>query len=268
VSGIVVASFNMHGGLDGWGRPYDAVAACRELDADILVLQENFDGLAAKIAGELGYEVRTVAIAEARRYPPVEGGRGWGPPAWARRPIGLRVSMTSGSRRHPERRAEWEAGERGEWGVAVLSRLAILRSEDRDLGDLPLDPAHRRALIVEVDAGAPLVVVGVHMSHLSDGSLAQFRRLGRVLPPKGVAAVVAGDMNLWGPPLRLLLPGWRRAVHGRTWPAYRPLAQVDHLLVRPQMEVSEPSVQHLGASDHRAVRVRIHVGPPEAEHLP
>lgn len=269
--GIVVASFNVHGGMDGWGRDWDVVAACARLDADVLVLQEDYlpegdgRGVAGEVAARLGYEVRRARLAVARRFPPVEGGKGFGPPHWSRRPVGMRVvaprRLPRSSRSEALRRA-FESGERGEWGLAVLSRSPFRRVEELDLGQLQNDPARRRALLVEVDAGGgrPLAVVGVHMSHLSDGSAVQYRRLARALPPAGVEAVVAGDMNCWGPPLRVLLPGWRRAVRGRTWPAWRPLAQADHLLVRPGMRVLEASVVRVGGSDHRAVRARLELG--------
>ena len=39
---LVVASFNIHAGVDGWGRPYDLLGACRRLNADLLVLEEFF----------------------------------------------------------------------------------------------------------------------------------------------------------------------------------------------------------------------------------
>lgn len=268
--GIVVASFNLHGGMDGWGRRYDAVAACAELDADVLVLQENFisdggagAGVAGEVAGRLGYEVRTCHLAEARWYGSVPDGRGFGPPPWVRRPVGLRVALARRPPKDDAQRAAWASGEPGSWGVALLTRLPLLRAEELDLGQLPRDPAHRRALLVEVEVeggAGRLAVAGVHMSHLSDGSARQFRRLARALPPRGVDTVVAGDMNCWGPPLRLLMPGWRRAVRGRSWPAARPLAQIDHVLVRPGTKVAGASVVRVGASDHRAVRVKLDLG--------
>jgi len=61
-------------------------------------------------------------------------------------------------------------------------------------------------------------------------------------------------MNLWGPPLSLLLPGWRRAVRGRTWPAWRPHSQPDHIFVNEAVAVGGSSVVRAGNSDHRAVR--------------
>jgi endonuclease/exonuclease/phosphatase family metal-dependent hydrolase len=263
VRGIVVASLNLHGGLDGWGREWDVAEACAVLEADVLVLQENFvpagePGIASEVAASLGYELRGTTLATARRYPPVEDGKGFGPPFWSHRPVGLRVAMSRRTPRSEAQRRAWGAGASGGWGLAVLSRCPFTRVEQLDLGQLKRDPAHRRALLVEVQTeGGPLAIAGVHMSHLSDGSVVQYRRLARALPPAGVDAVIAGDMNCWGPPLRLLLPGWRRAVRGRTWPAARPLAQADHLLVRPRMRVVEASVVRVGRTDHRAVRARL-----------
>ena len=37
---LSIANFNMHCGMDGWGRRYDYVAAIASLDADIVVLEE------------------------------------------------------------------------------------------------------------------------------------------------------------------------------------------------------------------------------------
>ena len=37
---LSIANFNMHCGMDGWGRPYDYVAAIASLDADVIVLEE------------------------------------------------------------------------------------------------------------------------------------------------------------------------------------------------------------------------------------
>ena len=37
---LSVGNFNMHAGIDGWGRPFDYLAACRALNTDVMVLQE------------------------------------------------------------------------------------------------------------------------------------------------------------------------------------------------------------------------------------
>ena len=74
--------------------------------------------------------------------------------------------------------------------------------------------------------GRPVRLVAVHLtSRLPHGPPLQLRRLARALPPPGTPAVVAGDCNFWGPGVEALLPGWRRAVRGRTWPARRRTAR-------------------------------------------
>ncbi len=37
---IVIANFNIHAGIDGWGVPFDVLYGAKEIDADILVLCE------------------------------------------------------------------------------------------------------------------------------------------------------------------------------------------------------------------------------------
>ena len=93
------------------------------------------------------------------------------------------------------------------------------------------------------------------MSHLSKGSPLQYSSLRQLLAgiePAG-GAVLGGDMNLWGPPVQAFLPGWRRAVRGRTWPAGHPHSQVDHLLVHGPATVVGAGVLPATASDHRPV---------------
>jgi endonuclease/exonuclease/phosphatase family metal-dependent hydrolase len=144
----------------------------------------------------------------------------------------------------------------------VLSRLPLLASASIDLGTLPRDPARRGAIVALVDVGGDeLTVVGTHLSHLTHGSILQLLRLRRRLPRRRLPAVLAGDMNLWGPPLSAMLPGWRRAVRGRTWPARFPLAQLDHILVTPPVEVTSAEVLAPGGSDHRAVRASLALDP-------
>ena len=73
-----VASFNVHMGVDGWGRPYDLVEECAALDADILVLQEAWTpddgtpGTSSLVASRMGYTVVAEApLAHARLYAPL-----------------------------------------------------------------------------------------------------------------------------------------------------------------------------------------------------
>lgn len=259
---VSLASFNVHMGVDGWGRPYDLVAACAALDADILVLQEAWTpdgggvGTAALVADRLGYHVVAEApLASARLYEPVATTTG----RWA--PVLGQVRTTL---QLDEERFKVPAGSRGRhaahgrWGVALLARVPCRDVEVLALGKLRRDPARRAVVRCTTDLdGHPLLVYGTHMSHISHLSPAQYRRLARLLPPPDRPAVLAGDMNMWGPPASSFFRGWRRAVVGRTWPAHRPHSQLDHVLVTPALRVVEARVASATGSDHRPVVVRL-----------
>ena len=226
---VAVASFNLHWGLDRRGAAFDQVAACRRLDADVLVLQEAWRqegerGAAATIADELGYQVHLVELAQAR---------------WGKTP---RIVQQLG-RAH------------GRWGFAVLTRQPVRRVWEIDMGRMWLDVTRRAALAVEVALGAStLTVIATHLSHLSHGSPIQVRRLRQDLPDPSQPAVLLGDLNMWGPWASALLPGWKRAVKGRTWPAHRPHSQIDHILVSGPVKVLDSGVGVFSGSDHRPVR--------------
>jgi endonuclease/exonuclease/phosphatase family metal-dependent hydrolase len=122
------------------------------------------------------------------------------------------------------------------------------------LGHLKRDAARRAVIRAVVDLeGGPLVIHGTHMSHITQGSHAQYRLLGTKLPDRRTAAVLVGDMNLWGPPVSSYVRGWRRAVTGRTWPAVRPHSQLDHIMVTPPVTVTEARIGEFAGSDHRPV---------------
>ncbi len=257
-----VASFNVHMGVDGWGRPFDLVAECADLDADILVLQEAWTpddgspGTAARVASALGYAiVAEAALAHARLYAPVATAtRRWAPMfGQIRKTLRLdeeRFKVPAGSRDRP--------AQVGRWGIALLSRLPCRDVEVLSLGKLKRDPARRAVVRCTVDVdGSELAVHGTHMSHITHLSPAQYRRLARLLPPLDRPALLAGDMNMWGPPASSFFKGWRRAVIGRTWPAHRPHSQLDHILVTPAVEVTAARVADATGSDHRPVVVTL-----------
>jgi endonuclease/exonuclease/phosphatase family metal-dependent hydrolase len=261
---VVVASFNVHGGVDGFGRPFDVIGSCRAIDADILVLQESWspaDGKPlARVVGEaLGYRVDELAMtgaSVASAPDDAPGTSAWGPVLLARGPFGLRVGDGAEGRRRP---AGGPEPDRGTWGIALLSRVPVSGVVTLDLGQLRRDPARRGAIAVEVAlGGGRLRVIGTHLSHLSHGSVLQLRALERLISRPGDPAVLLGDMNMWGPPLSALLAGWRRVVRGRTWPAWRPLAQLDHILVTAGVaSVGRGQVLPVRGSDHLPVRARL-----------
>ena len=61
---LSIANFNMHCGMDGWGRRFDYIAAIAALEADVVVLEEAWTadgddsgGQAEQAARHLGYQV-------------------------------------------------------------------------------------------------------------------------------------------------------------------------------------------------------------------
>jgi len=251
-SRLTVGSLNLHAGRDRNNRPFDPVAACASLAAEVLVLQEVWwpsGGIsqAAVVAGALGYEYRWSSFG-AGTIAPVDVGKA----RWVRCRGGrLPTVRLDGS---GNRQAGGGDGERGALGIAVLSRLPVLASSTARLPDLGRDRARRSALLVTVEVGSTSVeVVGTHMAHLSQGSLRQYAWLrGRAGSPAD-RRLLAGDMNLWGPVVERLLPGWRRAVVGRTWPAQAPIAQPDHILAGSGLVVAAGRVLGAVGSDHRPI---------------
>jgi endonuclease/exonuclease/phosphatase family metal-dependent hydrolase len=57
--------------------------------------------------------------------------------------------------------------------------------------------------------------------------------------------------------VRAFLSGWHKAVKGRTWPAWNPHSQIDHILVRGNVRVSSGDVLPAAGSDHRPVRAEL-----------
>lgn len=249
---LTVVTLNLHGGqrnrrislprLGQHGPPperassngaFDVSGALRAFDADVLVLQEVWwpdNGTADVdiVAADCGGTVHAATFGRAIVEP------------WPHI-IGMRRGRAC-----------------GRLGIAVVSRPSARLVDTLAVGDVPGDPAVRRcALHVALDVeGHDLDLIAVHLSsRLPYAPPMQLRRLRRQLPPPDRRTVIVGDFNLWGPAVTAMLPGWRRAVRGRTWPAHRPHSQIDHVLVRDDVEVVDAAVLDEIGSDHRPVRV-------------
>lgn len=228
---LTVASFNAHYGYSPRGRRFDVAEVCRALDADVLVVQESWQPANAesdvdRFAREEGYQVVHEPMGPARVS-------------------GHKPRLVSA------RRAE------GTLVISMLSRLPVRSTQILEMHHLALDTAPRRFAIhtdVEVE-GDVFSYVGTHLDHLTHGSPYQLNLLRRRLPAGPVA--LAGDMNMWGPVLSLLMPGWRRAVRGRTWPNSLPHSQIDHIVVNALVRVQGWAVLRSGRSDHRPVRATL-----------
>jgi endonuclease/exonuclease/phosphatase family metal-dependent hydrolase len=260
---VRVATFNVHAGVDGWGRETPVVEAATPLAADVLFLQEAWRSgtvdLAGAIADATHATAHAVVLANGQRATGGVGGSSWGPPFGVLRPDrGLFLdSMRPLDARRAAARSAAPGVEPGEWCIAVVTSLPVLATDVVELRHLAKDRARRALLMVTVEhATGPLRLFALHGAHLGHGSIGQYRELARdleVLCADGTPAILGGDFNCWGPPLRLLLRGWRHAGRGRTWPSWRPHSQIDHLFVRGPVTVLGARVEDVRASDHRPV---------------
>ena len=266
-----VATYNVHAGVDGWGRRTDVVDVGVDIDADVLFLEEAWRSEEVDLAGEIaertGGTAHTVPLASGYR---VTGGTG--PARWQPRRallvgnegLFLDSELPIGGR--AERRLAVARGvEPGEWCLSIVTRLPVVSTEVLELAPLAKDRARRRLLALELDAGnGVLRCFAVHGAHLSHGSLGQYRELVGHLNDRldaDTAAVLGGDLNCWGPVARRVLRGWRQAARGATWPSWCPHSQLDHLFVHGPIDVVSGGVLDRRSSDHRPVQASIVVRP-------
>ncbi|MGX6600954.1 endonuclease/exonuclease/phosphatase family protein [Micromonosporaceae bacterium Da 78-11] len=232
--GLSLASVNLHCGLDRRGRPFSVKQAITTIGADVIVVQENWcpqgaDSLARRAAADCGYRGYTeVALTGDVPLADLEIVRGQVP------------------------------DETGSWGLAVLSRLPLHDRPAVDLGAAPGDVVGTRSaqvVAVEVDGGV-LRLVNVHLTHRLAHGPRQLRRLVAGLGGDTRPTVIAGDLNMFRPTVSLARP-FRPVVRGRTWPAHRPIVQIDHLLAGRGVTVAETEVLAEVGTDHRPVRARL-----------
>lgn len=226
MSVVTIGSLNLHGGMTGAGRPFGVAETLGRLPADIVAVQENWwqpgsPDEVEKAARDWGAElIRVPVLADTSL-------------------ADLGIARSS---------------ERGSWGIAVLSRLPVTGYETVDLGQAPRDEVGRMALVCSVTApgGWPLRLVCTHLTHKLTSPV-QLRRLTRHLaaaPP--APTVIAGDLNM--PRLATwTAAGFAPTVRGATWPAHRPLVQLDHLLAGAGIDCCGGRVLPPAGSDHLPV---------------
>lgn len=235
---VTIGSYNVH-----WGRrqraprrwePFDVVEACRRIDTDVLALQEVWrpDGarsIAEEVADALGYAVHEVWTARAIVEPrcQIVGGPG-------------------------------DTAGRGDWGQALLTRVPRGPVTDSRLSGFLADPTARTVLRTEVELdGSSLTVCASHFPHLEHVSPLLRWRLRGVLPDLHRPAVLVGDFNMWRWLTRFIVPGWSDTVRGSTWPAHRPVFQIDHVLATSGVVAADAEVVRAGESDHLPIRARL-----------
>jgi endonuclease/exonuclease/phosphatase family metal-dependent hydrolase len=255
---VRLATFNvlhgrpMHDGQPGDasdGRPLtDAIAA---LDADVLALQEVDRHL-----DRSGRSDQALAAATAM------GAADW---RFASAGTGLAVYSAA------------EVGQgRSAQGIALLTRLPVLKWRVLRLAPArlptPVKEAGRPGLKLFFDhprvalaavldgPGGPFTVAASHLSLMPPWNAAQLLTLRRWIAPLPWPHLLLGDLNLPGlVPATLLGPGWRDLARGLTFPAHRPLLQIDHVLAAglgPDV-VRRAEVPVIPVSDHRPLVVEV-----------
>jgi endonuclease/exonuclease/phosphatase family metal-dependent hydrolase len=224
------ASYNIHKavGLDRRRDPERILAILREIDADIVALQE-----ADRRFGRRLSVLPRESIDEHTPYRPV---------AISQRPDSI----------------GWHGNAllvRREIEVASASIVPLPALEPRGAIRADLLLGERRLRVV----GMHLDLSGLRRRHQIRSVLAHLATCDGACP-----TVLMGDLNEWalhGGCFREFGSDWHVLSPGRSFPSRRPVAQLDRIVVSPQWRVVETGVHHSAlaarASDHLPVRARL-----------
>ena len=224
------ASYNIHKaiGLDRRRDPDRIIAVLREIDADVVALQEA--------DRRFGSRASVLPLASLDDHTPYR-------------------AVPLGGRQHS---IGWH-------GNALLVRRGI-EVAAADIVPLPmLEP--RGAIRADLVAGGrKLRVVGMHLDLSGLRRRQQIRSiLAHLATCDGdLPAVLMGDLNEWalhGGSLGEFHPGWRVLGCGRSFPSRRPLAQLDRIVVSRGWRILEARVHHSAlaarGSDHLPIYARL-----------
>lgn len=219
---LKVATYNIHKsvGLDGRRDPERIIAVLREIDADIIALQEadlRFGQRPSTIPRALLDDTRWRALPVNKRRRSL----GWhGNAMLVRRDIDL---------------IDCEPVE-----------LPMLEPRGAVSADLALDGRTIRVI------GAHLDLSGLRRHDQLNAILKHCRKA-----PAPVPTLIMGDFNQWGlrtGAMRIFGPEWQLPNAGRSFPSRRPLAALDRIVASKEWRVEETAIHHsamaVQASDH------------------
>lgn len=227
---ITVASYNIHKGvgLDRRRDPDRIIAVLREIDADVIALQE-----CDRRFGERETVLPRQAIEE---HTP-----------WRIAPVSQRPLSMGWHGNALLVRREMEVAD------TAIVRLPVLEPRGAVRADVVL-------------AGRRLRVLGMHLDISGVRRRQQVRCVLSHIDDCGdpAPAVLMGDLNDWtrrGRALRAFGDGLRLLSCGNSFPAPRPVAQLDRIVVTRDWQVEATGVHHSAlaarASDHLPVWARL-----------
>jgi endonuclease/exonuclease/phosphatase family metal-dependent hydrolase len=143
--------------------------------------------------------------------------------------------------------------------MGVLSRLRAAEIREHRLpGAIP----GRGALVVQYGHGRETLALMI--VHLALGKRARMRQLGFIgeIASAHRHVILMGDLNCRSdsPELGVLIDrvGLREPTHDlHTFPSWRPIRNIDHILVSPSLRVEEVSVLNYPLSDHLPISMEI-----------
>lgn len=266
-------------------------AAVRQLDADVLALQEldrgqlrsgrlHLAAVAASATGAVAWRFAAAAVQgpdggwREAATPDGDGGDGGNGPAYGvggGDGNGPAYGGRGGGGNGPAYRDGGRGGNGPAYGVALLSRYPVSRWYEVRLPALPVRspvflPGSGRVQLLQDEPRVALVAVlrtpagrmtvaATHLSFVPGWNAAQLTGLVHRLRRLPRPVLLLGDLNLPGP-LPALLTGWRPLARTATFPAPGPRLQIDHVLadgrLPPVRSVSTPAVD---VSDHRPLVV-------------
>ena len=251
-----LASFNLlHGRSlsDGQVEVERLSDAVRELDVDVLGLQEVDRGQSRSSSRDLTREAAEVMGTEHWRFVPALVGTPGG--AW-------RAAVD----------ADHEGAEPS-YGIGLVSKYPVQEWHVIRLAAAPVkspvmlpgtkqvmwlqdEPRIGLAAVVQTPSGV-ITVATTHLSFVPVWNGVQLRKLCARLAQLPGPRILLGDLNM-PPPFPRALSGWRSLAKVKTYPANDPKIQLDHVLasgdVGPVRSVDTPE---LPLSDHRALVITL-----------
>lgn len=241
--------------VHGQVRAQDVAAGAKQLDADVVALQEVDRGQHRSGGLDL-----TATVADA-------GGAAWWrflPTLWGE-PGGQWTPVVDGD--------DHDDTTRPGYGIALVSRLPVvswdvLRFPPAPMGMPLLVPGRGvtkvddepRAAIAATLAGpsGPFTVLSTHLSFVPGFNVRQLRHLVRWAADQPGPLVLLGDLNLPGR-LPRLVSGWTQLARVPTYPSWKPRVQFDHVLAHGvgEHQVQRVDSARLPVSDHNALSVDV-----------